>query len=207
MGKRHCQAAAHGSCFAPERLTAGVGPEELEMRNTCLGLATMLALLSGCQQPTATADKPGTEEAQKSAPVVGSIAPMFTTQGALAGKPFTLDLAEQLKKGPLVLYFFPKVFTSGCTAEAHEFAERSGDFAKLGANVVGLSADSIEELSMGERDRASARSRSACRENGRRGKGRAAACAGQARCARAGSKDWSMPAVSAKSARLRARQL
>ncbi|MBK6707638.1 MAG: peroxiredoxin [Sphingomonadales bacterium] len=122
------------------------------MRNTCLGLATMLALLSGCQQPTATADKPGTEEAQKSAPVVGSIAPMFTTQGALAGKPFTLDLAEQLKKGPLVLYFFPKVFTSGCTAEAHEFAERSGDFAKLGANVVGLSADSIEELSKFSRE-------------------------------------------------------
>lgn len=83
----------------------------------------------------------------KAPPKVGDIAPLFKTKGALAGKPFDLDLAEQLKKGPLVLYFFPKVFTSGCTAEAHEFAERSAEFAKLGANVVGLSADDLEGLS------------------------------------------------------------
>lgn len=82
----------------------------------------------------------------KAAPKVGDTAPLFVTKGALAGKPFDLDLAEQLKKGPLVLYFFPKVFTSGCTAEAHEFAEREADFAKLGASVVGMSADGQEGL-------------------------------------------------------------
>lgn len=81
------------------------------------------------------------------APKVGSTAPLFKTKGALAGKPFDLDLAEQIKKGPVVMYFFPKVFTSGCTAEAHEFAERSADFAALGASVVGLSADDLDGLS------------------------------------------------------------
>lgn len=120
------------------------------MRKTWLGLAAMLAMLPGCQQQMADESKRGAET--QAAPKVGAIAPMFTTQGALAGKPFTLDLAEQLKKGPLVLYFFPKVFTSGCTAEAHEFAERSDDFAKLGAHVVGLSADSIGELSKFSRE-------------------------------------------------------
>lgn len=78
---------------------------------------------------------------------VGDAAPTFTTQGALAGKTFTFNLAEELKKGPVVLYFFPKVFTKGCTAEAHEFAEKHDEFAKLGATVIGLSADKIDEIS------------------------------------------------------------
>jgi peroxiredoxin Q/BCP len=78
---------------------------------------------------------------------VGSVAPAFTTQGALAGKVFTFNLTEELKKGPVVLYFFPKVFTKGCTAEAHEFAEKHDEFAKLGATVIGLSGDKIDEIS------------------------------------------------------------
>lgn len=86
------------------------------------------------------------------APVVGAKAPLFVTKGALAGEPFDLDLAKQLEKGPLVLYFFPKVFTAGCTAEAHEFAERSADFAALGANVVGMSADDLDGLSKFSRE-------------------------------------------------------
>lgn len=86
------------------------------------------------------------------APVVGAKAPLFVTKGALAGKPFDLDLAKQLEKGPLVLYFFPKVFTAGCTAEAHEFAERSADFAKLDASVVGMSADDLDGLSKFSRE-------------------------------------------------------
>ncbi|WP_373487060.1 peroxiredoxin [Blastomonas sp.] len=77
---------------------------------------------------------------------VGSKAPMFTTTGARAGKAFSLNLASTLKKGPVVLYFFPKAFTSGCTAEAHEFATRMDEFKKAGATVIGLSADGIEEL-------------------------------------------------------------
>lgn len=77
---------------------------------------------------------------------VGSKAPDFSTTGALAGKPFKLHLAEQLKHGPLVLYFFPKAFTSGCTAEAHAFSEAIGDFKKAGAEVIGMSADDLKTL-------------------------------------------------------------
>ncbi len=77
---------------------------------------------------------------------IGGKAPMFTTMGAKAGKAYKLSLASELKKGPVVLYFFPKAFTSGCTAEAHEFATRMEDFKKAGATVIGLSADGIDEL-------------------------------------------------------------
>jgi peroxiredoxin len=77
---------------------------------------------------------------------IGGKAPLFTTTGAKAGKAYKLSLASELKKGPVVLYFFPKAFTSGCTAEAHEFATRMADFKKAGATVIGLSADGIEEL-------------------------------------------------------------
>ena len=72
---------------------------------------------------------------------VGAQAPDFTTQGALAGKPFKLHLKEQLKHGPVVLYFFPKAFTEGCTLEARAFSEAAKDFRKAGARVIGLSAD------------------------------------------------------------------
>ncbi|WP_353229189.1 peroxiredoxin [Novosphingobium sp.] len=77
---------------------------------------------------------------------VGTTAPDFTTQGALAGKPLPVALKALLAKGPLVLYFYPKAFTSGCTLEAHAFAEASGDFAKAGATVVGMSNDTIDAL-------------------------------------------------------------
>ena len=77
---------------------------------------------------------------------VGTRAPDFTTTGALAGKPFKLHLADQLKKGPVVLYFYPKAFTSGCTAEAHAFSEASADFTKAGAQVIGMSADDYPTL-------------------------------------------------------------
>jgi peroxiredoxin len=77
---------------------------------------------------------------------IGSKAPDFTTTGAIAGKPFKLHLADQRKHGPLVLYFFPQAFTSGCTAEAHAFSEASAEFKKLGARVVGMSADDLPTL-------------------------------------------------------------
>ncbi|TXC73690.1 peroxiredoxin [Sphingorhabdus soli] len=76
----------------------------------------------------------------------GKRAPLFRTTGALAGKPFAFDLAKQLKKGPVVLYFYPKAFTEGCTLEAHAFAEASGDFKKAGATVIGMSTDGYEAL-------------------------------------------------------------
>ena len=77
---------------------------------------------------------------------VGAAAPDFTTTGAVGGKEFKLHLADQLKKGPVVLYFFPKAFTSGCTAEAHAFSESIGDFKKAGAQVIGMSADNLKTL-------------------------------------------------------------
>jgi peroxiredoxin len=76
----------------------------------------------------------------------GAAAPTFDTQASLAGKPFAFSLAAALKKGPVVLYFFPAAFTKGCTIEAHEFAEATDDFARLGATVIGMSADKIEDL-------------------------------------------------------------
>src|SRR5258705_6305748 len=77
---------------------------------------------------------------------IGAKAPDFTTTGAVGGKAFKLHLAEQLKKGPVVLYFFPKAFTSGCNAEAHAFSDSIADFKKAGAQVVGMSADDLPTL-------------------------------------------------------------
>ena len=77
---------------------------------------------------------------------VGAKAPDFTTTGAVGGKAFKLHLAAQLKKGPVVLYFFPKAFTSGCTAEAHAFSESIGAYKKAGAQVIGMSADNLDTL-------------------------------------------------------------
>lgn len=73
----------------------------------------------------------------------GAAAPDFTAQGALGGKPFTFALKDALKKGPVVLYFYPKSFTKGCTLEAHDFAEASEKFAAYGATVVGVSRDDL----------------------------------------------------------------
>jgi len=84
--------------------------------------------------------------AATSALPVGAMAPDFTTRGALGGKPFTLTLSHQLKKGPVVLYFFPAAFTPGCTAEAREFADQSAAFKKAGATIIGMSADPLDKL-------------------------------------------------------------
>ena len=77
---------------------------------------------------------------------VGDKAPDFTTTGAVGGKEFKLHLAAQLKKGAVVLYFFPKAFTSGCTAEAHAFSQSIGEFKKAGAEVIGMSGDDLKTL-------------------------------------------------------------
>ena len=76
----------------------------------------------------------------------GVKAPAFVTQGALKGKAFGFDLNKALKRGPVVLYFYPKAFTQGCTLEAHAFAEASEDFDKAGATLIGMSADDVPTL-------------------------------------------------------------
>jgi peroxiredoxin Q/BCP len=74
----------------------------------------------------------------------GEPAPDFTAQAAVGGKDFTFSLSDALKRGPVVLYFYPKSFTRGCTIEAHEFAEAAASFAEAGATLIGMSKDSIE---------------------------------------------------------------
>ena len=77
---------------------------------------------------------------------VGSGAPEFTAAGYLAGKSLTFDLKGALKKGPVVLYFFPAAHTSGCNLEAHLFAEATDQFHALGATVIGVTAGNIDQL-------------------------------------------------------------
>src|SRR5258708_36165194 len=77
---------------------------------------------------------------------VGDKAPDFATTGTVGGKEFKLHLADQLKKGPVGFYFFPKALTSGCTAEAHAFSQSIGDFKKAGALVTGMPADELRTL-------------------------------------------------------------
>jgi len=77
---------------------------------------------------------------------VGERAPDFSAPAALAGKVYKFSLADALRKGPVVLYFFPAAYSAGCSVEAHEFAEADADFAALGASVIGVSADDIDTL-------------------------------------------------------------
>jgi peroxiredoxin len=74
---------------------------------------------------------------------VGAPAPEFTAQAALGGSVQTFDLKAALAKGPVVLYFFPQSFTTGCTLEAHAFSAHIDDFRKLHATVIGVSGDDI----------------------------------------------------------------
>jgi peroxiredoxin Q/BCP len=56
----------------------------------------------------------------------------------------TFRLASALEKGPVVVYFYPKDFTGGCTAEACSFRDLNPEFAAAGAQVVGISRDPVE---------------------------------------------------------------
>jgi peroxiredoxin Q/BCP len=76
----------------------------------------------------------------------GATAPGFTVEASLAGKDFTFSLAQALKHGPVVLYFYPAAFTEGCDLEAHTFATDKARFDAAGATIIGVSADSIERL-------------------------------------------------------------
>jgi peroxiredoxin len=84
--------------------------------------------------------------AAPSALPTGQVAPNFSTSGALAGRPFQFNLRRALRNGPVVLYFFPRSFTEGCTLEAHAFSEAAADFRRAGAQVIGLSADDYNLL-------------------------------------------------------------
>jgi peroxiredoxin Q/BCP len=76
----------------------------------------------------------------------GDSAPDFTTQASHAGKAFTYSLQDALKKGPVVVYFYPSAYTGGCNLQAHTFAVNKEKFDAVGASIIGVSLDSIERL-------------------------------------------------------------
>lgn len=76
----------------------------------------------------------------------GDAAPDFNTDASLGGKTYTYSLADALKQGPVVLYFYPAAFTKGCTVEAHAFADAVDTYKQYGATVIGVSADNIATL-------------------------------------------------------------
>jgi len=93
-----------------------------------------IGILSLVAVPTFAALKPG------------DLAPDFTAQASLGGTVFNFSLAEALKKGPVVLYFYPAAFTKGCTIEAHDFADATDSYHALGATVIGVSHGNIDTL-------------------------------------------------------------
>ena len=76
----------------------------------------------------------------------GEPAPDFEAQASFAGKATPYSLKDALKKGPVVVYFYPSAYTSGCNVQAHEFAVKSDKFAAAGASIIGVSLDSIARL-------------------------------------------------------------
>jgi peroxiredoxin len=76
----------------------------------------------------------------------GELAPDFKTQASLAGKTFEFSLQDALKKGPVVVYFYPSAYTGGCNIQAHEFSENQEKFAAAKVTVIGVSLDSIDRL-------------------------------------------------------------
>lgn len=76
----------------------------------------------------------------------GAVAPAIDANGAMAGKPIKVNLRAALKRGPVVLYFFPAAFTGGCNAEAAAFAAALPDFTKAGATVIGMTAGNVDRL-------------------------------------------------------------
>jgi peroxiredoxin Q/BCP len=72
----------------------------------------------------------------------GDVAPEFTLADQ-TGTQVSLD--ELLQKGPVVLFFYPKAMTTGCTKESCHFRDLAGEFAEVGAQRVGISADKVDK--------------------------------------------------------------
>src|SRR6185295_6090803 len=78
----------------------------------------------------------------------GAKAPDFSAKASLAGKAFDFSLKDALKKGPVVVYFYPSAYTKGCDLEAHTFAQEKEKFDAAGTTIIGVSADSIARLNV-----------------------------------------------------------
>jgi peroxiredoxin Q/BCP len=107
------------------------------MKRSLLVAAFAAAVLA---TPAAAALKPGAK------------APNFTAPGYLAGDPVQLSLAEALKKGPVVLYFFPSAYTKGCNLEAHLFSEAAAQFKAQNATVIGVTGGAVDRLAAFSKD-------------------------------------------------------
>jgi peroxiredoxin Q/BCP len=70
----------------------------------------------------------------------GAVAPEISAKGVTGGNEFNFKLSDALKKGPVVMYFFPAAFTKGCTIETQKFADKADEFKAAGATLVGLTA-------------------------------------------------------------------
>src|SRR5580658_559750 len=79
---------------------------------------------------------------------VADKAPDFTARASLAGKEFNFSLQDAVKKGPVVVYFYPSAYTKGCDLEAHTFAQEKDKFDAAGATIIGVSGDSIARLNV-----------------------------------------------------------
>lgn len=84
--------------------------------------------------------------AAQAALAVGAPAPAFAVEAATGGKAHRFELAQALRQGPVVVYFYPKAFTSGCTLEAKQFADAMPQFQAAGVAVIGLSTDDVATL-------------------------------------------------------------
>lgn len=109
------------------------------MKITALCAAAVAAALSVAPALASTT-------ASSSSSTTPAMVPSVTLQSVVGGKTGSFTLPDAAKTGPIVLYFFPKAFTSGCTIEARVFGQKLADFAKLGYTVVGVSADDIPTL-------------------------------------------------------------
>jgi thioredoxin-dependent peroxiredoxin len=101
--------------------------------NTTLAASTLLGTLFAAQPSFAALKE-------------GDAAPLFKIQASKAGKAYAYSLQDALKKGPVVVYFYPSAYTNGCNIQAHTFAENVEKFAEAGASIVGVSLDSIQRL-------------------------------------------------------------
>jgi peroxiredoxin Q/BCP len=76
----------------------------------------------------------------------GAKAPDFTAQAFRGGQPLTFKLSEALKKGPVVIYFFPAAYTGGCNIETHMFSDSIDQFTALKATVIGVTTGNVDKL-------------------------------------------------------------
>ena len=104
------------------------------MKRFMLGVAVSAVLSAAITLPAVAALKEG------------DAAPEFKTAASLAGKEFVFSLKDQLKKGPVVVYFYPSAFTGGCNLQARTFAQNQEKFTAAGASIIGVSLDSIDRL-------------------------------------------------------------